>query len=441
MNLSGYGPGLSSRPSARSDNCVLRVRQHPESAKVVPRGKDRDRKSIDPPPIVQLVVHDEYNNVCSFLHNPYFFCIVQLLEVDNDVPRTSEDPDCMPALTGTTVSSMYRLKDIDNTEGGFFIFGDLSARIPGVSRLKFTLYELKDPGNEAALLTTVTSQPFEVANAKDWDGVRESTPTSRNFADQGVRLRLRKESRNSASRRSYAPPSGPSSIPPTPIRPSASHSGSFESSASHDEAIRRQRALVPSSAAPTYPMGGAAIGSYMQPMYGASSGQSAAYQGYQSYTSGYGYGPGQNQGYSYPPQRGGPSDASGFAPQYASQSSQSGSGQYSQQYQPGYSGYPNYSQGSSYGQQAPSYPPQSSQYSQYRQPPYASNSSIPNVGTPGRSMANPSATPRLPPINQGSSGAVMPSIEDPSQAQTGTQGQMQDQRGMPGHPPGGGPTY
>lgn len=36
-----------------------------------------------------------------------------------------------------------------------------------------------------------------VVAPKDWDGVRESTALSRSFADQGVRIRLRKESRHS----------------------------------------------------------------------------------------------------------------------------------------------------------------------------------------------------------------------------------------------------
>lgn len=65
------------------------------------------------------------------------------------------------ALTGTLVSSLHRLKDVDNTgkgptpwlengtgltcvlDGGFFVWGDLSIKIEGEFRLKFTLFEMR----------------------------------------------------------------------------------------------------------------------------------------------------------------------------------------------------------------------------------------------------------------------------------------------------------
>jgi hypothetical protein len=62
------------------------------------------------------------------------------------------------ALAGTLVSSLHRLKDVDNSgeycsrserasltsaDGGFFVFGDLSVKIEGDFRLKFTLFEMR----------------------------------------------------------------------------------------------------------------------------------------------------------------------------------------------------------------------------------------------------------------------------------------------------------
>ena len=46
------------------------------------------------------------------------------------------------AMTGSIASSMYRLKDIDNTYGGFFVFPDISLRQEGNFRIKFTLFEI-----------------------------------------------------------------------------------------------------------------------------------------------------------------------------------------------------------------------------------------------------------------------------------------------------------
>lgn len=71
------------------------------------------------------------------------------------------------ALAGTLVSSLHRLKDVDNNgmrhllystsmvrkkkkadwffflDGGFFVFGDLSVKLEGEYRLKFTLFEMR----------------------------------------------------------------------------------------------------------------------------------------------------------------------------------------------------------------------------------------------------------------------------------------------------------
>lgn len=36
------------------------------------------------------------------------------------------------SLAGTLVSSLHRLKDVDGTDGGFFVFADLSVKIEGI---------------------------------------------------------------------------------------------------------------------------------------------------------------------------------------------------------------------------------------------------------------------------------------------------------------------
>lgn len=55
----------------------------------------------------------------------------------------------------------------------------------------------RDTG-EVVFLKSITSEPFNVVQAKQWQGLVESTHLSRTFSDQGVRLRLRKENRNVA---------------------------------------------------------------------------------------------------------------------------------------------------------------------------------------------------------------------------------------------------
>lgn len=76
----------------------------------------------------------------NLLQNPYFFTYASIVH-----PKTLEEPtqaNGNKATAGTIVQSLYRLKDVDNSDGGFFIFPDMSVRIEGQFRIKFTLFEI-----------------------------------------------------------------------------------------------------------------------------------------------------------------------------------------------------------------------------------------------------------------------------------------------------------
>jgi hypothetical protein len=116
-------------------------------------------------------------------------------------------------LSGQTASSMYKLKDINNhgnihtielhnyfflmsytcIDGGFFVFGDLSVKLEGQFRLRFSLFEISQTGSSN--LKSIYSDVFTVYSSKAFPGMLESTFLSRSFSDQGVRIRIRKEHR------------------------------------------------------------------------------------------------------------------------------------------------------------------------------------------------------------------------------------------------------
>ncbi|THC88794.1 hypothetical protein EYZ11_011761 [Aspergillus tanneri] len=116
------------------------------------------------------------------------------------------------ALTGTLVSSLHRLKDVDNSDGGFFVFGDLSVKIEGEFRLKFTLFEMRR--DAVHYLKSIVSDRFVVSPPKSFPGMAESTFLSRSFADQGVKLRIRKEPRTLIKRPVPRPEDFPQPLPP-----------------------------------------------------------------------------------------------------------------------------------------------------------------------------------------------------------------------------------
>ncbi|KAF0490135.1 nuclear divisionprotein rft1 [Gigaspora margarita] len=183
----------------------LIVCQQPLRARMCGFG-EKDRRPIDPPPIVQLVVNDENGNLdsstsLSMLQNPFFVLHVTLWSEDCKEERNviSNPPKTTRVLMGSLVSSPAILKNTDGEPGCYFCFPDLSIRTEGKYTLKFSLMKL---GTEDRLISTRTgiistafSNPFTVYSAKKFPGMTESTELSKAFAKQGLKIPIRNDVR------------------------------------------------------------------------------------------------------------------------------------------------------------------------------------------------------------------------------------------------------
>ena len=183
-----------------------------------------DRRPVDPPPVVELKVYEREGDTKSDItlsHNANFFLFTTLESAramaKGRMPATQQ---AFPVLTGSPVAGMAYL-DRPNP-AGYFIFPDLSVRHEGKYRLSFSLFEeLKEakdadveppggsPKSRDKLLSSdpmaprahvhfrleVKSQPFDVFSAKKFPGLAESTPLSRTVAEQGCRVRIRRDVR------------------------------------------------------------------------------------------------------------------------------------------------------------------------------------------------------------------------------------------------------
>ncbi|KAG0294552.1 hypothetical protein BGZ96_000986 [Linnemannia gamsii] len=177
------------KSASTASKYLLSIRQQPQRAKVC-GNKERDRRSIDPPPIVQIKLADASTDKNKdYLQSPYLFMCCNLVHADD--PNGEIVAPAHRALAGTVVSSLNRLKDVDNSDGGFFVFGDISVRIEGRFCLRFTLFELIE-GQVVHVMTSI-SNPMTVHSSKTFPGMLESTFLSRSFSDQGVRIRIRKD--------------------------------------------------------------------------------------------------------------------------------------------------------------------------------------------------------------------------------------------------------
>ncbi|KAL3423794.1 developmental regulator [Phlyctema vagabunda] len=179
------------RTKLTSHNTQLEVIQHPKMGRVA-MAKDKDRKPIDPPPIVQLKVNKEADPNESFLQSSAFFIHCTLIPLSEESRRPGKLAS--NGMGGTPVSSLHRLKNQDNKECAFFVFGDISIKEAGDYRLEFHLFELRD--SECCHIDSVQCNRFTVYTAKNFPGLEQSTFLTRMFSDQGVRLRVRKEPRS-----------------------------------------------------------------------------------------------------------------------------------------------------------------------------------------------------------------------------------------------------
>ena len=199
---------------------ILAIHQVPPTDNLV---ASADRRPVDPPPVVQLRIFEgEAKNDITFSYNANFF-LYTTLESARPIAqgRVPQVPTPFPVLTGMPVAGMAYLDRPD--PAGYFIFPDLSVRHEGKYRLSFNLFEelkeSKDADNESATPSPnvedqksspmnpmsprdhvhfrleVKSVPFHVFSAKKFPGLAESTQLSRVVAEQGCRVRIRRDVR------------------------------------------------------------------------------------------------------------------------------------------------------------------------------------------------------------------------------------------------------
>ncbi|KAL3460471.1 velvet factor-domain-containing protein [Aspergillus heterothallicus] len=238
-NLLHHSPTPSPPPQPRTSSlfrCRLLIRQQPERARACGAG-DRDRRPVDPPPIIQMLLTDfdlRSEDDKAILQDPRFTVGCLLYPVHESRWRGSSDMvlddsnapgQSTPLLSGKTfVSPFYVDEDPDpdtalahpqtdtyrndpqefgqkpskgpqKQPACFFIFSDLSVRTAGTYRLQFRLMNwgsVEDTGQVVPVLAEAWSEPFQVHAAKDFPGMKESSPLAIRLKELGfVELKTR----------------------------------------------------------------------------------------------------------------------------------------------------------------------------------------------------------------------------------------------------------
>ncbi|KIX05831.1 uncharacterized protein Z518_03804 [Rhinocladiella mackenziei CBS 650.93] len=249
---------LAKMPNPNSRRCRLHIRQQPRAARAGPDGKDR--RAIDPPPILQLLMNDfdpDSPDDVAEIQSQFWIVHCRLVaghapDVDvSTVHHTTEDgkKEVQRLLLGTWVASPTTTQDDPDPQtmpshpqtrpptdpppspttrflpnpaeqgpgkaarhpyqipGCFFIFADISVRRAGEYRLHFTLMKMDETflekGSLLPCIHQVTSEVFRVVNAKDFDQVQPSTNLVKGLLDRGAGfpLKLKKGTREGGRRR------------------------------------------------------------------------------------------------------------------------------------------------------------------------------------------------------------------------------------------------
>lgn len=94
-------------------------------------------------------------------------------------------------LIGNLVTNAFKLFDDNNEKGIWFILHDLSVRIEGEFKLRFSFADLTTDE-----MIHKFSEPFKVYSAKKFPGVVDSSQLGRVFASQGVKIPIRRDAKD-----------------------------------------------------------------------------------------------------------------------------------------------------------------------------------------------------------------------------------------------------
>jgi len=148
---------------------------------------------------VQLLVKDDKGKMDNtVLHSAGMFMQVTLVgetpELGQQIKERSGNSNSS-VFSGPRVSSLHCLRDLDENEGAFFVFPNLSVRLEGNFQLKFDLFNVKDGSTK--WLGSITSGMFTSYSYHTFPGSEASTPLMLLFIDQGVKVPFRKRFRGS----------------------------------------------------------------------------------------------------------------------------------------------------------------------------------------------------------------------------------------------------
>ncbi|KAJ3216446.1 hypothetical protein HK099_005862 [Clydaea vesicula] len=189
----------TSRNMEHTHKYRLVVRQHPVHARLF-GSSNKDRRPIDPPPILELLKMDHEEQLYPIIKDSMFFCMrVELWNSNGTSESCRKIHSDLPLFVGSQMENSRVLTDDLGRIGTFFIFKDLSVRDHGTYTLKFFFFDLESMESPGSLIehsltaeAVIFSNPFNVSTAREFSGVLQSSNLAKVFKSQGVKLSIKK---------------------------------------------------------------------------------------------------------------------------------------------------------------------------------------------------------------------------------------------------------
>lgn len=188
-----YSPALSSvslEPVASTSAAPFDPRRHPSAP------------PFNSPPLpTRPVTVETGTEPTSFI--PY---VRRPKPVERTLERIRPRPAAVaevPNLIGALHSNAFKLRDEEGRLGVFFVLPDLSVRTEGDFRLRFRLMSIGSPSglrtdSPSPIVATVNTEVFRSSSAKNFAGMVDPTELSKCLAKQGIRIPVRRATKQKA---------------------------------------------------------------------------------------------------------------------------------------------------------------------------------------------------------------------------------------------------
>ena len=185
-----------------SEHTII-ARQQPTTARACGFG-ERDRRAIDPPPILELRNTGKGTSSLMSDNNSMFAMHCTIVDPSSLRDQTRVRPVCVEMqstlrLAGTLVASPYQAIDEHGDAGTFFVFPDLSCRTPGRYRLCFRLLQIDmhntRQGAVHSFVASIVTDVFEVYIAREFPGMKPSSALLKVLRQQGMNVSVKRGSK------------------------------------------------------------------------------------------------------------------------------------------------------------------------------------------------------------------------------------------------------